>query len=413
MTKTSTSKNPRLFYLDWLRVIAFGILVLVNCAEVFASPHWWIANTETNQTIADVLKFFRQWRMPLLFIISGVAVSILLEKRSIIQFIDDRLTRILIPLVSGMIIVVPPMIFFIWRFDGSLEPIQDFYLRLLTPEWFPRGNFHWLHLWYLAFIFIFSIAILPVISLLKTKGGQAVLAAVTIVMSRPAVLFPVILLLHLPYYVTLNFVSSDNITDLLYYIPYFLFGTLFFKQSQIREVFMQNRRAALISGTVTTIILYSFVWLQSDTSAISPGIQRWVEGPLLLPLISLNQWFWVIGLSGLAIRYLNFGSKFLTYANGVVYPLYILHQTIIIALAYYLIPMDASILTKFCLIFTGTFTIILLTYEVLLKRFTILKLMFGIKTDVKLSESFPRSVVYVSKFLPHLSLIKRKSVDPS
>ena len=191
MNKTSTSKNPRLFYLDWLRVLAFGILVLVNCAEVFASNHWWVSNTETNQTIADVLKFFRQWRMPLLFIISGVAVSILLEKRSILQFIDDRLMRILIPLVAGMILVIPPMIFFIWRFQGSLEPVQDFYLRLLTPEWFPRGNVHWLHLWYLAFIFIFSIAILPVFAYLKTKSGQFILATVTVIISRPAVLFQV------------------------------------------------------------------------------------------------------------------------------------------------------------------------------------------------------------------------------
>jgi len=413
MTKTSTLQTSRLFYLDWLRVMAFGILVLVNCAEVFASPHWWISNTQTNQTIADVLKFFRQWRMPLLFIISGVAVSILLERRTLIQFIDDRLMRILIPLVAGMILVVPPMIFFIWRFEGSLEPVQDFYLRLLTPEWFPRGNFHWLHLWYLAFIFIFSIAILPVFAYLKTKSGKSVLTAATIVMSRPAVLFPVILLLHLPYYVTLNLVKSDNITDLLYYAPYFLFGTLFFTQSEIREVFLHNRKAALVIGIVISTMLYKYVWLQPEASTAISGVQAWVQGPLLLPLISLNQWFWVIALSGFAIHYLNFGNKFLTYANGVVYPFYILHQTIIITLAYYLIPTNASILSKFCLILIGTFTIILFTYEVLLKRFIILRLLFGIRTNITLSESFPRSVGYLSKLLPQLSFLKRNSVDPS
>ncbi|HUH33297.1 MAG TPA: hypothetical protein VLZ28_05040, partial [Daejeonella sp.] len=173
-----------------------------------------------------------------------------------------------------------------------------------------------------------------------------------------------------------------------------------------------NRKVALVAGVITKIVLYRYVWLPDSSAPIS-GLQEWVQGPLLLPLISLNQWLWVIALSGFAIRYLNFGNKFLTYANGVVYPFYILHQTIIIALAYYLVPTEASILTKFCLIFIGTFTIVILVYEMILKRLTILKLLFGIKTHITLSESFPRSVGYINKLLPQLSLIKPKRIDPS
>ena len=58
MNKPSTSKSPRLYYLDWLRVLAFGLLIIVNCGEVFAGPSWWIQNTETIPTIGYVLKFF-------------------------------------------------------------------------------------------------------------------------------------------------------------------------------------------------------------------------------------------------------------------------------------------------------------------------------------------------------------------
>ena len=413
MNKISTFKHPRLYYLDWLRVLAFALLILVNCSEVFAGPAWWIANSETNPVIAYVLKFFHQWRMPLLFIVSGVAVSIVLERRSIMQFIDDRLTRILIPLIAGMLIVIPPMIFFIWRGEGSYISVQEFCLILLEFEWFPRGNFHWLHLWYLAFIFIFSIAVIPLIMYIRTPKVRIVLSNIVWIISKSSVLFPIILLFHLPYYISRNFLPSSDLTDLIYYFPYFIFGALFFVQPSVRATIQQNRQIALVGGIIASAILYCTLWIRDESlnTVFGTTVMELIQGPLKEPMISVNQWFWVLTVAGFAIRYLNFGSNFLTYANRVVYPFYILHQTVIIALAYYLIPVEASIFTKFCIILTGTVLTVVGAYELVLKRFTITKMMFGIKTDVKIMDKFPRSVGFINRMIPQLNQVNSNSAD--
>ena len=415
MNKTSTQKHPRLYYLDWLRVLAFALLVLVNCSEVFAGPAWWIANTETNRTIAYVLKFFHQWRMPLLFIISGVAVAIVLERRSIMEFFDDRLTRILVPLISGMLFVVPPMIFFIWRGEGNYISVEDFFMKLMEFHWFPQGAFHWLHLWYLAFIFIFCMAFIPMIMFLRIPKVRLVLNNVVLIVSKSSVLLPIILLFHLPYYISRNFLPSSDLTDLIYYFPYFIFGALFFAQPAIRTTIELNRKVTLAGGIVASAVLYCTLWIRDESlnSVMGTTVMELIQGPLKEPMISLNQWLWVLTVTGFAIRFLNFGSNFLSYANRVVYPFYILHQTIIIALTYYLLPFEASMLTKFCIILIGTVLSILTIYELILKRFTVTKLMFGIKTDVKVMDKFPRSVGFISRIIPQLSQVSSNPADRS
>lgn len=413
MEETSTLTSSRLFYIDWLRIIAFGVLIITNCAEVFAGQHWWIANTETNQTIADIIVFFRQWRMPLLFIISGLAVSIILRKKNILEFIDDRCMRIVVPLISGMLLVIPPMIFFIWKAKGATIPLLDFYLTLFEFKWFPAGSFHWMHLWYLAFVFIFSMAVLPLIKLSKHEKVKPVIYEISLFISRPAVLFSSVLLFHFPYFISDIFIPNTDLSSLIYYFPYFFFGVLFFTNKPINEAIVQNRNTALIGGIIFSSILYWFVWLQNEppTSPFGSSLETLFQGPVRLWLLSLNQWFWVIAIAGYAPHYLTSGSKFLSYANRLVYPFYILHQTVIIIIAYYLVPLEASILIKFCLLLTGTILSILIIYELLLKRFTILKLMFGIKTNIRLIETFPKS--FIKKLVPQLNQNKRNPLDVS
>ena len=401
----------RLYYLDWLRVLAFAILIIANCAEVFGSDKWWIANPETNENIAHVLIFFRQWRMPLLFIISGVAVSVMLERKSITAFIEDRFWRILIPLISGMLLVVPPMIFYIWRAQGNTIAFQDFYLGLLDLKWFPDGNLHWLHLWYLAFVLIFSIGILPVVMYFKNEKGRLVIDKLAQTLSRPTVLFPLVLFFHLPFYAAQNYFTGDNVSSLLKYFPFFLFGCFFFTNKQVQNTFMNKRKSALFAGILTSITLYVFIWTTDGFSAIMTrlNIPDFIFQTCKLALLSLNQWFWVITFSGFALRYLNFGNNFLSYANRAIYPFYIFQQPVIIIIAYYLIPVDASIVLKFIMLLAATFLIILITYELLLKRFSFLKLMFGIRTEIHLKKLFPRAKKLIGQLAPYFVRSVRSS----
>ncbi|MGV8879685.1 MAG: acyltransferase family protein [Sphingobacteriaceae bacterium] len=375
------AKPERLFYMDWLRVLAFSLLIVVHSAEVFSDWKFLINNGETSVTLGYVLKFFGQWRMPLLFIISGAAVVLSLKKRTASSFLNERFKRIIIPLIAGMFLVIPPQIYFSWLADGYSTSFIDFYKSLFEFQWYPKGNFHWLHLWYLAFIFAYTVIILPLVLAFRSDKGKATLDKASIFISKPVVLFILPVFMALPYY-AVNFIGlGGNISQLMYYFPFFVFGVFFINNPYIRQSFKDQKNKSLVFACILTILLYQFFWIQ-DTNGnayLNLGLEYRSNKDALLILTSLNQWFWLIAIYGYANKYLNRGSKALTYANQAVFPFYIFHQTVIVIIAYYVVQWNISSLAKFSIILLSTIIFMWVLYETVLKRSTITKMMFGIK----------------------------------
>ncbi|WP_162141782.1 acyltransferase family protein [Daejeonella oryzae] len=403
ITPGETHKNPRHYYLDWLRVLAFSLLIVSNSARVFADDMWWIQNSETFIGIDHILNFLGQWRMPLLFLVSGATIAIVMKRKSIIKFIEDRFIRIVIPLIAGMLLIIPPQIYFIERFRGSTQSYYDFYLGILEFKWFPKGNLHWLHLWFLAFIFVYTLILLPILQLLKSESTQQILNNLTKAISHPIMLFVSILIFQIPFYILNSIKPGSNVASMAYYFPFFIFGALFLTSSLVSKSIMINRKAAFFLGCLFTGLLFCFFWYKGSDgqNLFSLGLPEVISHKIELFAVSLNQWFWLIAITGFSQQYLNIGHKALTYANTAVYPFYILNQTVIVILGYYVIRMDTSVAVKFILILSGTFILISLLYEMVLKRSFVSKLIFGIKTNIEFTIPIPQS----SKLFKRLSLL--------
>jgi glucan biosynthesis protein C len=373
-------KTARLYYMDWLRVLAFGLLIFVHCAEVFSNWKYFINNPETSVTLGYVLKFFAQWRMPLLFIVSGAAVVLSLKDRPALQFINERTVRIIIPLIAGMLFVIPPQIYFSWLNQGFQESFTVFYSKIIDFKWFPNGNFHWLHLWYLAFIFIYTLLILPVLLALRNEKGAALIDKAATIIANPAVLFVLPVIMSFPFYCIDAVLPNSNPSQLAYFFPYFIFGVFFANNVQIHETFRKYRFIALIIGTLLSILLYLFFWIKdsSGQTYLSFGLATSQHKLVEKVLVSLNQWQWLIVIWGFAVQYLNKGSKFLTYANQAVFPFYIFHQTLIVIIAYYVIQMEIDIFAKFLIVLTLTLLGMWLLFETF-KRTAVTRAMFGMK----------------------------------
>ena len=103
----------------------------------------------------------------------------------------------------------------------------------------------------------------------------------------------------------------------------------------------------------------------------------------------MNQWFWIIGLFGWSMKFLNNSSKILNYATKAVYPFYIFHQTVIVAAAFYVVKINAPLGVKLLIILVFTFFSILAIYEYILKRSPITQFMFGIKVKLTKRETMP------------------------
>jgi glucan biosynthesis protein C len=98
---------------------------------------------------------------------------------------------------------------------------------------------------------------------------------------------------------------------------------------------------------------------------------------LLALLRNLNTWLWVLALLGLARRYLYFGNRLLAYTGQASYPVYILHQTVIVVIGYYLIHTSLGVAPKYLLIVLASSAVIFLIYDLLVRRMRLTRFLFG------------------------------------
>ena len=139
--------------LDWLRVIAFGLLILYHAGLAWTGWGWHLNSSETLPWLAEIMRFTNRWRIPLIYMIAGGAVGLALAQRTAGAFAIDRVRRLLLPLIFGVLVIVPPQIYlerlYYGQFTGS-------FLEWL-PQAYDYGNLAWVHLWFVGYILVLSL----------------------------------------------------------------------------------------------------------------------------------------------------------------------------------------------------------------------------------------------------------------
>lgn len=397
--KTLFTSDNRLYYLDWLRVLAFSILLFEHCAELFVPWNFWVKNAEVSSALGYVITFLKPWRMPLLFMVSGAAVFLACKRKSSMEILKERSIRILLPLVGAMFLVIPPQIYFIRIQEGYQGNFWQFYWSVFDFSWFPQGNLHWLHLWYLGFIFGFTLLVIPFLPKMKNEKVNRFLNRLDIGLKHPLLLITLGLLMSLPYYFINSTITKGNLAQLSFYFPYFLFGLTVFLRTHIQENVKQHAKAYLILAICTTGALYALSFVRYDGVLLVKQAVNDQHKPFgIFALQTLNTWLSVLAILGYAIKFLNFKSRKLTYANEAVYPFYILHQTVIVAIGYYIVQMDTSLPWKLLLVTILSFGSIWVFYESVIKRFKLFSLLFGLKSKVK-QDTVPENDLLVTSEL--------------
>jgi surface polysaccharide O-acyltransferase-like enzyme len=139
--------------LDWLRLIAILILLFFHTGMWFNTWGWHVKNSETSVAFNYWMVWLHYWRMPLLLFISGAGTYMALGKRTPGQFLKERRNRLLVPLVFGMFVVVPPQIYYEHILDYN--SYWEFYKTVFQFVPYPRGSFSWHHLWFILYLFLF------------------------------------------------------------------------------------------------------------------------------------------------------------------------------------------------------------------------------------------------------------------
>jgi glucan biosynthesis protein C len=370
------SAATRRYDVDWLRVIAFAILIFYHVGMFFNHWEWHIKNNELSSTIEWPMRFSSQWRMSLLFMISGAGVYFALLNRKPKAFLNERFIRLFIPLLFGMFVIVPPQIFFERLTQGETYSYLEFYKTVFQFQPYPKGSFSWHHLWYLVYIFVYSLLSLPLLLFLRRRENLTRKWAKLLAKPLWLIVIPVIWHVLGSIFLSQQFPTTHNLikdwNEHFHDFTLFVTGFIFCTQAAFWETLKRFRRLSLGIWLMLTSILYVVYWIPD----INMNDWQWL---IYDTIKTTNAWCILLSFFGYAYVYLQFSNRFLQYANEAVYPFYILHQTVIIFLAYPLIHSSLSITLKFTYLSITTFLVCWALYHFLIKRFNSLRLVFGLK----------------------------------
>jgi glucan biosynthesis protein C len=379
--QVTQSPSIRRHDLDWLRLIAILILLFYHTGMWFNTWGWHVKNSDTSVAFNYWMVWLHFWRMPLLLFISGAGTYMALGKRSPREFARERFRRLFIPLVFGMFVIVPPQIYY--EHIDEYSGYWDFYKTVFEIVPYPKGSFSWHHLWFILYLLIYSLLLIPFLNYIRSPRSQALrnLAAKWMTPAAGMIFFPILVLFTTqlvlrPYFPE----ETHDLTDLaffVYYMCFFLFGMLFYSEPRLWDAAGANRNR-LLAWALANLALFYFMYLNLRGEVKLPWSEDISETIFDILGIFLS-WSVLITVIGFGQRFLNRYHPLLKYVNESLYPFYILHQTVIIAIGYYICQLDWSIAAKFWTISFLTLITCVGIYFLIIRPVKFIRPLFGLK----------------------------------
>ncbi|MEQ1509440.1 MAG: acyltransferase family protein [Sphingopyxis sp.] len=330
--------NGRRHYgLDWLRICAFGLLILYHIGMYFVPWGWHVKTEHPLDWVAIPMMATNSWRLSLLFVVSGFASRSLLDKLPhASQFIRERSARLLLPLIAAMIVIIPPQPWIQLTTQHGYDHdlgwfwVHDYFrLGVLDGIMLPT----WQHLWFVAYLWVYTLG-LTLLSLAGIDRAQPMFDK--LFGGVGLLLIPLMWVMGVALWfgggsaITLNMVGDP--VGHLTYVPVFLFG-VGLARSDVALTTAQRLwkpALALSLSSYAGVAVIQYQWLGEATT---PG-----------PLTSLMNashaamgWTMIVALVGLAGRYLNHDHRWRPMLTEAVFPFYIIHQTIIVVAGWWLL----------------------------------------------------------------------------
>jgi glucan biosynthesis protein C len=379
--------STRLHYLDWLRVIAIVGVWAYHSARPFMLQDWLINSTQKSLTITFVcLIFLGSMGMPLFFMMAGVGCLFALRRRTGRQLAVERTKRLLIPFVVGCILLSPVQFYLEWVHKGWYQGsflqyipvlVKD-RLRLLMTTFSPSifeslGS----HLWFLGYLFTFSLIALPLFLWLKTEPGRRAIAWLGKLGERRGGLLVFILpVAAVRMSLQPFFPGYTDWADYAYMLVYFVCGYLLFADERLVRAIRRDWRLALGVGIITTLTILVVV---------AAGGQQWVEDSRSLGfylgwgLVGVNGWCWTLFALWFGMRFLDFRNRWLDRGQELIVPFYVFHQPPIVVLAFFAVQWQVGLLVQLAVIVLGSLVVTLGLCELVARRVGPARALFGMK----------------------------------
>ena len=380
--------TSRQAYLDWLRIMAIlGVLFFHSAMAFVAEWEWHIKNKETSYLLLEFNSWLHRFRMPLLFFISGTVTHFMLQKKSSASFIGLRFRRLFIPLLVGLFVVVPPQIYMERLTQGFKGSFWDFYPTVFNFRPYPKGNTSWHHLWFIAYLFVYDVALAPLFKWSMSEQGKNKLAFINRLAKAKWIYLLIIPNTVIFTCFSLNYPETNNLLQdgcyFFYWLFFLLAGFICIQFPLLMDSLETNRRFSLMIAFLSLLLVNYLRWNKLEPwIAIDNWRSDWRTYAYLM-LEAVTAWTWVFAAVGYGKKYLNKKLPVLDYINQAVYPFYILHQTVIVILVYYVVQTSDTVGMKYTFTVIVTFVITMAIYHLLIKPFAVMRFLFGMKPQKK------------------------------
>jgi hypothetical protein len=357
--------RERLNWIDWLKVLVVAGAFLFHAAQPFVATTWLINDGEKSLPLSVASGFGYLFGMPLMFFLAGAATWLAVERRGIGGHTGLRLRRLVIPLVLGLAILGPPQAWVAYAAAGGeagpLEFLASYAAGLqpiLNPRWFGDVGHH---LWFLAFLFLYVLISLPLLSWLRARraaGGDLLIGAVA---DRPlGLVWLVVPIAAVQLVLRPLFPEYRDWADFALWLGYFVIGIGAMADGRVMPAILRRRRVTLWTVPVV-LVAYLPVLLFGSPVDIEhqPGFT--VGGLAYVVWRTALAWIMTLVFVGLAATYFTARPRFLGWASAMVLPFYVLHHPVTVLVAALVVPLSLGLYLKFGLIvlIAGTATVAL------------------------------------------------------
>ena len=418
--------------LDAMGMLVVVGLVFFHSAQIFYYGDFYVKNAPPDMRrvsqIASTLfvAFAGLWGMPLMFLIAGLAIWYSLRKRTAGQFVLERFRRLFIPLVVGALLLVPPMVYFGLKADLTY---QETYLQFL-PRFFnvrlvpdlpflagapPDEIFQTGHLWFLNYLFAFTLLLLPLWLYLRRPAGKRLVDRLGDFLTRPWTVY----LLALPIAV-IEAALGTGFTggwNRYAYVPFLIYGFLIAADGRLGRAFQRHKKSALILGILALLAYFAGAYMLGPVVEFDTQIDYDLAHVLFRLLKGVASWFWVVAIMGLAAGVGQSGTRqkqnqpgsdtsrdsrpslldrVAHYADEAQLPFYVLHMTPIVVIGFYVVQWEASALLKYLAIVLSSLVVTLVMYDIGVRRTPLTRLLFGMRPSRTRTERLERETTQPS-----------------
>ena len=348
----------RHYGMDWLRIGAFGLLIFYHIGMVFVPWDFHAKAPVTIDWVKLPMQAVNAWRLALLFVVSGYASRAIFAGRPRADaFLWGRTKRLIPPLIFGVAVIVP------------LQP----WLELVGKRHYAAGFWHfythhfwsgsvfgglilptWNHLWFVGYLWVYTLALALGLALTPGRVRGWLARGVDALLAGPFILIVPITLLAANWAwgfpgVRETHALIDDAAAHRVYLPMFLFGFALRESAVLWAAIRRWWRPA----AVLAIAGFAFIAIAEATHPTGTPMGRslWFWFGVAR---SFQSWGAIIALIGLADRYLNHDAPGRAMLTEAVFPFYLIHQTIIVGLAWPLFWAGVGDLAAFVLLAGAT-----------------------------------------------------------